>query len=81
MNWNPGLPDRATPFSWMDSASTTPVTEDEVDGFLGSAAEHELQGILGYEERPLVSADYTDDPGSAIVDALSTMVIDQTQVA
>ena len=57
-----------------------PVTEDEVTGFLSNAAEHELQGILGYEERPLVSADYTDDPRSAIVDALSTMVIDQTQV-
>ena len=57
-----------------------PVTEDEVNGFLSNAAEHELQGILGYEERPLVSADYTNDPRSAIVDALSTMVIDQTQV-
>ena len=37
-------------------------------------------GILGYEERPLVSVDYKDDPRSAIVDALSTMVIDGTQV-
>jgi glyceraldehyde 3-phosphate dehydrogenase len=39
-----------------------------------------LQGILGYEERPLVSMDYKDDPRSSIVDALSTMVIDGTQV-
>ena len=39
-----------------------------------------LAGILGYEERPLVSVDYRDDPRSAIVDALSTMVIDGTQV-
>ena len=39
-----------------------------------------LQGILGYEERPLVSVDYLNDPRSAIVDALSTMVIDGTQV-
>ena len=37
-------------------------------------------GILGYEERPLVSVDFKDDPRSAIVDALSTMVIDGTQV-
>ena len=39
-----------------------------------------LDGILGYEERPLVSVDYKDDPRSAIVDALSTMVTDGTQV-
>ena len=37
-------------------------------------------GILGYEERPLVSIDYKDDPRSGIVDALSTMVTDGTQV-
>ena len=37
-------------------------------------------GILGYEERPLVSVDFKDDPRSAIVDALSTMVVDGTQV-
>ena len=39
-----------------------------------------LAGILGYEERPLVSVDYRDDPRSGIVDAPSTMVIDGTQV-
>jgi glyceraldehyde 3-phosphate dehydrogenase len=43
-------------------------------------AEGVLDGILGYEERPLVSVDYLNDPRSAIVDALSTMVIDGTQV-
>jgi len=53
---------------------------DEVNGFLKSAAEGELQGILGYEELPLVSIDYKDDIRSSIVDALSTMVIDDTQV-
>ena len=37
-------------------------------------------GILGYEERPLVSVDFKDDPRSAIVDALSTMVVDGTCV-
>jgi len=44
------------------------------------AAETTLQGILAYEERPLVSIDFLNDPHSAIIDALSTMVIDGTQV-
>jgi glyceraldehyde 3-phosphate dehydrogenase len=35
---------------------------------------------LGYEERPLVSIDYKDDPRSSIIDAPSTMVVDETQV-
>jgi len=57
-----------------------PVTREEVNGFFKLAAEGELEGILGYEEKPLVSVDYLDDPRSSIVDALSTMVVDQTQV-
>jgi glyceraldehyde 3-phosphate dehydrogenase len=57
-----------------------PVTAEEVNGFFKEAAEGELKGILGYEERPLVSVDYLDDPRSSIVDALSTMVVDGTQV-
>ncbi len=57
-----------------------PVTPEEVNGYFKAAAEGELQGILGYEERPLVSVDYLNDPRSSIVDALSTMVIDATQV-
>lgn len=56
------------------------VTADEINGYLAEAADGELAGILGYETRPLVSVDYKDDPRSAVVDALSTMVIDQTQV-
>ena len=56
------------------------VTVEEVNGYFKTAAEGELAGILGYEERPLVSVDYKDDPRSSIVDALSTMVIDETQV-
>ena len=57
-----------------------PVTAEEVNGYFKEAAEGELNGILGYEERPLVSVDYLDDPRSSIVDALSTMVVDGTQV-
>lgn len=57
-----------------------PTTVDEINGLLRTAADGPLTGILGYEERPLVSADYTDDPRSGVVDALSTRVIDGTQV-
>jgi glyceraldehyde 3-phosphate dehydrogenase len=55
------------------------VTVDELNGLFRAAADGPLSGILGYEERPLVSADYVNDPRSAIVDALSTMVVNGTQ--
>lgn len=52
-------------------------TVEEVNGLLKAAAANgPLSGILGYEERPLVSADYARDPRSSIVDALSTRVTD-----
>ena len=57
-----------------------PVNVDEVNALFKIAAEGELLGILGDEERPLVSVDYVNDPRLCIVDALSTMVIDGTQV-
>ena len=50
----------------------------EVNALFAAAARGPLAGILGYEERPLVSADYARDTRSAIVDALSTMVTDGT---
>lgn len=53
---------------------------EEVNTLLKTAAEGSLRGILGYETRPLVSVDYRDDPRSSIVDALSTMVTNGTQV-
>ncbi|MCB1001938.1 MAG: ArsJ-associated glyceraldehyde-3-phosphate dehydrogenase [Acidimicrobiales bacterium] len=52
------------------------VTVDEVNTMLREAAEGELRGVLGFEDRPLVSADYTNDTRSGIVDGPSTMVID-----
>ena len=56
-------------------ARTTSV--DEVNRLLAAAAESgPLEGILGYETRPLVSSDFARDPRSAIVDALSTRVVD-----
>lgn len=48
--------------------------------FKAAAGDGPLKGILGYEERPLVSVDFKDDPRSAIVDAPSTMVVDETLV-
>ena len=56
------------------------VTVEEVNQLLTKAAEGELKGILGVETRPLVSIDYKTDPRSAIVDAPSTMVVNNTQV-
>lgn len=53
---------------------------EEVNALLKQAADNELAGILGYEERPLVSIDYKTDPRSSIIDALSTLVINGTQV-
>ena len=57
-----------------------PTTVEEVNALLRVAADGPLDGILGYEERPLVSVDYRGDPRSGVVDALSTMVVDHTQV-
>ncbi|KAL7570809.1 hypothetical protein ACA910_018880 [Epithemia clementina (nom. ined.)] len=59
-----------------------PVTREEVNAALEKASrEGPLSGgILGFETKPLVSTDYTNDTRSAIVDALSTQVIDGTMV-
>ena len=57
-----------------------PTTVNEVNELLKKASENELKGILGYEDRPLVSTDYTNDPRSGIVDAPSTMVTNGTQL-
>lgn len=53
-----------------------PATVEEINAALKEAAEGPMKGVLGYEERPLVSIDYRQDARSSIVDALSTMVID-----
>ncbi|SFH31833.1 glyceraldehyde 3-phosphate dehydrogenase [Palleronia marisminoris] len=55
-------------------------TVEEVNAVFRAAAEGSLAGILGYEDRPLVSADYVNDTRSSIVDAPSTMVVNGTQV-
>ncbi len=56
------------------------VTVTEVNERLRAAADGPLKGILGFEDRPLVSADYTNDPRSGVVDGPSTMVIDGRMV-
>ena len=54
---------------------------DEVNALLKAASETgPLQGILGYETRPLVSIDFKGSPLSATIDALSTMVVDKRMV-
>ena len=55
-------------------------TTEEVNALFETAANGPLNGILGYETRPLVSSDYLNDPRSSIIDALSTMVVNGTQV-
>ncbi len=55
-------------------------TAEEVNDLFRSAAQGELAGILGFEERALVSVDFVNDPRSAIVDAQSTMVVDRRMV-
>lgn len=55
-------------------------TVEEVNSLFKAAAEAELKGILGFEERPLVSIDYKTDPRSCIIDAASTMVVNDTHL-
>ena len=56
------------------------MTVEQVNAAFADAAAGSLQGILGYETRPLVSCDYTNDSRSAVIDGPSTMVVDGTQL-
>lgn len=58
----------------------TPTTVEEVNAALKEAAEGDMKGILGFSEKPLVSIDYRGDERSSIIDALSTMVMEDTMV-
>ena len=57
-----------------------PTTVGEVNQLFETYANGSLKGILGFERRPLVSTDYVNDPRSAIIDGISTMVVNGTQV-
>ena len=59
------------------SRDTTP---DEINDLFSQAAKGALTGILGFEERPLVSTDFVNDPRSSIIDGPSTMVVDGRQL-
>lgn len=48
---------------------------EDINAAMKEASEGSMKGILGYEERPLVSVDFKQDDRSSIVDAQSTMVI------
>ena len=48
---------------------------DEVNSLLRSAAEGPMKGVLGINERPLVSVDFNHDPHSAIADLTQTHVM------
>jgi len=57
-----------------------PTSAEAVNQAFQQAAQGPLKGILGYETRPLVSIDYVNDNRSVVIDALSTMVVDGTQL-
>ncbi len=54
--------------------------KEEVNAAFEEAAHNGLRGILGYSELPLVSVDFKRDPRSAVVDALSTRVVEGKMV-
>ncbi len=56
------------------------ITVEEVNNLFKRVSQSDFGRILGYEERPLVSADYVGDTRSCVVDGLSTMVVDNTQL-
>ncbi|WP_042223259.1 glyceraldehyde-3-phosphate dehydrogenase [Oceanobacillus manasiensis] len=52
------------------------VTKEQVNKAFADTANGDMKGILHYSEEPLVSIDYTTTNYSAIVDGLSTMVME-----
>ncbi|NQD64340.1 type I glyceraldehyde-3-phosphate dehydrogenase [Bacillus haikouensis] len=56
------------------------VTAEEVNAAFKEAAEGDLKGVLAYSEEPLVSTDYNGSPASSTIDALSTMVMEDSMV-
>jgi glyceraldehyde 3-phosphate dehydrogenase len=55
-------------------------TREEVNAAFEAAANGPMSGILGVSNEPLVSIDYTGDPRSSVVDAVSTSVMDGRMV-
>lgn len=57
-----------------------PATAETINEALKKASENKLKGIMEYTEEPLVSIDFKGNPASSIVDALSTMVLEDNLV-
>lgn len=57
-----------------------PTTAETINQALKLASETKLKGIMEYTEEPLVSVDFKGNPASSIVDALSTMVLEDNLV-
>ncbi len=53
---------------------------EEIDAILKAASEDELQGVLDYNDGPLVSIDFNHNPASSIYDATLTKVMGGTLV-
>ena len=53
---------------------------DEINDIVKNAANGPLQGILGFNDAPLVSIDFNHDPRSSIFDASMTRVVNGTTV-
>jgi len=55
-------------------------SKEEINAVLREAAQGELNGLLEYNDKPLVSVDFNHNPASSIYDATQTRVIDGTLV-
>ncbi|MED1422677.1 glyceraldehyde-3-phosphate dehydrogenase [Bacillus altitudinis] len=56
------------------------VTAEEVNATFATASKTSLAGILDYTDEPLVSTDFNTNPYSAVVDGLTTMVMEGRKV-
>lgn len=57
-----------------------PVTVEEVNRAFQFASRGSLKGIIDFTTEPLVSIDYNTNPHSAIIDGLSTMVMENHKI-
>lgn len=55
---------------------TAHTTVEEINGTFKKVADEEFRGILAFSDEPLVSVDYNGSSYSAIIDGLSTQVLD-----
>ncbi|MCY8203994.1 MULTISPECIES: glyceraldehyde-3-phosphate dehydrogenase [unclassified Bacillus (in: firmicutes)] len=58
----------------------TDVTAEEVNEAFKQAAKTSMYGVLDYSDEPLVSTDYNTNPHSAVIDGLTTMVMEDRKV-